>query len=174
MPLPVPQQEIADLLQADRLLHPPIYETFSQPVTEAYRNMREIILQARERSMYLSNQDRFISALNELQKTAGLQNGWDSYGAEAPTPASASIAKHILSILQQSNMPPSKVAASAEGGVGICFVEGEKYADIEIFNDGEMLATTYRGDSEARIWELESGDASITEAIKQIRAHLSA
>jgi hypothetical protein len=71
-------------------------------------------------------------------------------------------------------MPPSKVAASAEGGVGICFVEGEKYADIEIFNDGEMLATTYRGDSDARIWDLESDDASITEAINQIRAHLSA
>src|ERR1017187_9257779 len=174
MPVPVLQQEIADLLQADRLRPPQISEPFSQPVTEVYRKMLESIQQTRERSMYWGTQDRFTAALNELKLITGLQNGWDSYGAEAPTPASASIAKRVLSILQHSNMPPSRVAASAEGGVGICFVEGEKYADIEIFNDGEMLATTYRGDSEARIWELESGDASITEAIKQIRAHLSA
>jgi hypothetical protein len=174
MPIPVPQQEIADLLQADRLRHPAIYETFSQPVTQPYGNMLQRIQQTRERSMYWANQDRFAEALIELKKAAGLPNGWDSYGAEAPAPASVSIAGHILSILQHSNVPPSRVAASAEGGVGICFVEGEKYADIEVFNDEEILATTYRGDSGSSIWELENRDASIIEAVEQIRAHLSA
>ena len=174
MPVPVQHQEIADLFEADRLRHPAIYETFSQPVTDAYTNMLERIQQTRERSMFWGNEGRFAAASAELMKVAGLPNGWDSYGAEAPAPVSVSTASYILSILRRSNVPPSRIAASAEGGVGICFVEGDKYADIEIFNDEEILATIYRSDSAPRIWEVGNRDDSIFEAVEQIRAHLSA
>ena len=124
--------------------------------------------------MYWRNEGQFASASAELSKAASSKQGWDSYDAEAPSPASVATANRVLALLRRSSTAPTRIVPSAEGGIGICFVEGDSYADIEILNSDEILATTYRGQSEPRIWELQTRDDSITAAIEQIRAHLAA
>jgi hypothetical protein len=171
MAIPVQPQDIAALWRLDKLQHPPIYATFSQPV---YASILDEIRKTRENSMYWVNVDQFAVASEQLEMVSKLPNGWDSYGAEAPTVASVAAANRVLAALRGSSTPPSRITASAEGGVGICFIQGEKYADIEILNNEVMLATMYRGASEPRIWELENREESIRAAIEQIRVHLSA
>ena len=41
------------------------------------------------------------------------------------------------------SMPISAVLPCAEGGVGICFAQGEKFADFQCFNDGSVYQSTW-------------------------------
>jgi hypothetical protein len=83
-------------------------------------------------------------------------------------------AKRILSLLKTMPVSPTRVVASSEGGVAICFVNEDCYADFECFNDGEILAVKYRGTDEPTVWEVTPADEPIKAAIEQIRAHFTA
>lgn len=50
------------------------------------------------------------------------------------------------------NLLPTRIIPSADGGVTITFYAGDRYADIECFNSGEILAMTKRGSERADIW----------------------
>jgi hypothetical protein len=78
----------------------------------------------------------------ELKALRSLSNNWNGYGAEAPRACSIYMAEFLLYVLQNKNFPPSKVMPSVNGGVAICFIRGEQYADFECFNTGEILAVT--------------------------------
>jgi hypothetical protein len=127
-----------------------------------------------ERSVYWQARQQFSTLGDELARLADLKDGWDSYRAAAPSPASIATAERILKLLRSAMLPPSRIVPSAAGGIGICFIDADRYADIEIFNDQEILATAYRGRSDPCVWEVNSDTESITEAIRQIRAHFDA
>ena len=56
---------------------------------------------------------------------------------------------------------------SAEGGVGITFVAGDKYADIEFLNSEEILAVTSEGQERPTVWELPN-TADIKQSLQRI------
>jgi len=116
----------------------------------------------------------FDQAQGQLQELAGLSPNWDSYGAEAPNEQARNTAKRVLTLLRSMSVPPTRIVASAEGGVGICFAREDLYADFECFNTGEIVAVRYRGSGEPVAWEVQPEDEAIKTAIEQIRAHFSA
>src|ERR1700722_7664527 len=61
------------------------------------------------------------------------------YGAEGPRQEAIFWASQVLSRLEDDMMRPSRIVASADGGVAVCFVKGDLYAHIECFNDGMIL-----------------------------------
>jgi hypothetical protein len=53
---------------------------------------------------------------------------------------------------------PNRVAPSAQGGVGICFYNGERYGDIECLNTGEILATISDGSGRPLVWDVKPSE----------------
>ena len=74
-----------------------------------------------------------------LDQMRRVHNNWDSYGAPAPNRVAIQAAQRVLDALQHAGLKPDRIVPSAEGGVGIVFFRGDRYADFECFNDGGVL-----------------------------------
>jgi hypothetical protein len=110
----------------------------------------------------------------QVRGMADLQAGWDSYDAPAPSPIARTLAVRVLDELVDSELTPSKVLPSAEGGVTIAFsaTDSRRYADIECFNTGEVLAVTSDRQSEPTVWPVGT-ESSVKDTIERIAAFLS-
>lgn len=97
---------------------------------------------------------------NELQKESG---------AESPNLLSRKLAECILLDTSQLAIP-SRVAASITGGIAIFFYSGDKYADIECFNTGEILGTIANGNKDPDIWTFKLTE--IKSALEKIGTYL--
>ncbi len=102
---------------------------------------------------------------------ARLRKNWNTYGAEPPNAAAISNAKNVLERCIFMGIVPTKVLASAEEGVAVIFDDGEKYADIESFNTGEILAIISNRHSEPVVWTIDSDTTD--SALERIREFLS-
>ena len=102
-----------------------------------------------------------------------LAPGWDSYSAEPPNELSVDWARATLEVLDELGVPPTCIVPSAEGGVSVCFVADKRYADIECFNTGEILAGL-SGVGGPRVWEVAPNKEGIRLALDEIRGYLRA
>lgn len=149
-----------------------MYAPFDDSTRKEYAKFWEGFERDARQSAYLSNQAKFTEARQRLDVASLLKEGWDTYDAEPPNPNSVTESGKILTALETHNLPPTRVMASAEGGIGISFVEGESRAEIEVFNTGEVVAATYTSQSEPVVWEIGQGQ-SLEAAIERIRVHLA-
>jgi hypothetical protein len=115
---------------------------------------------------------RFIDLFNRLEKMRSLRDDWNSYGAEAPNPRAIFYAQEILSSLMHRNLLPDRVNPSAENGITFSFRRGERYADIECFNSGEILAVTTDGNDEPEVWNVSLAKEEVHHTLERIRAAL--
>jgi hypothetical protein len=123
---------------------------------------------------YLQMIPKFESLNERLAEMTALEVDWDTYGAKPPSKRALSMAGEILLILRGMSLLPTKVVPSSEGGVSICFIEGDRYADIECLNTNETLAVTYRGTDEPVVWEVRHNQDGLRDAIERIHAHFTA
>jgi hypothetical protein len=95
-------------------------------------------------------------AVDDMQ---GLPGDWNGYNSEPPNEFARQVAKQIL--LSATNvLVPTRVAPSAQGGIGICFYgRNNKYADIECLNTGEILATLSDGRGRPEVWDVRPIDS---------------
>jgi hypothetical protein len=114
----------------------------------------------------------FIKYEQKLQELAHLSHNWDSYGAEPPNSLVIERALECLKNLQEINFSPTKITPSVENGIGISFVSGKKYADIEYFNTGEVLAVTSNGQGNPTVWEIDLNEQELKSALDKIRDFL--
>lgn len=159
------------LALAMELRRPATYAPSLEAVTPNYDTALQEVLESRERSEYWRSWLLFDQAWTRLQELANLGPNWDSYGAKAPNDEARNTAERVLTLLSALSVSPTRVVASSEGGVGICFVHEDRYADIECFNTGEIVAARYRGMGEPHVWQIAPEDDAIKAAIEQIRAH---
>jgi len=108
---------------------------------------------------------------DELSLLRVLEEGWDSYGSAAPAEVAISVAERSLETLKALHAVPAAIRPSNEGGVGVCFTEGAKYAQIEFLNNGEMYALMYGSADEPQVWEIPE-PADVATAWTRIRAYL--
>jgi hypothetical protein len=92
--------------------------------------------------------------------------------AEGPSPDAVKWACLVLQQLESGALPPTRVVASAEGGVAICFVQGDKYSDIECLNSGTILGVLSDGRGRPTVWEIEPSPGAIAWAVDRIRFFL--
>jgi hypothetical protein len=93
---------------------------------------------------------------------------------EAPSEGSVEWARRFLVKFALYNIPPTRVVASAEGGTAICFVDGNKYADIESLNSGVILGALSDKHSRPIVWEIEQTALGMESAIDRIREFIYA
>lgn len=107
-----------------------------------------------------------------IRSLAGMKDDWDGYGAPAPNGTAFVHLHRILDLMEPSDFHSATILPSAEGGLGICFVHGNRYADIECLNDGEIIGVRYVGKEIPRLIDISGTRSSIRAALKQIREHL--
>ena len=105
-----------------------------------------------------------FSKLNRLATDASL---WT--GAGPPSDLAVAWAGLVLDQFQSDKLVPTKIVASAEGGVGLCFVDGIKYADIECLNSGTILGVISDKRTRPVVWEVEQNARGIARATERIR-----
>jgi hypothetical protein len=69
-----------------------------------------------------------------------LNDGWNGYSAPAPNAAAIAAAGLFLNLMRQEHFPPTRIAPSAMGGVGITRRQGERKVYVEFYNDGSAHA----------------------------------
>lgn len=118
--------------------------------------------------------DGFADLYKALKNLSMLKPGWDGDDAEAPNAMAVNRARRVLDRLFAFNLKPSRVVASADGGVGLLFSGKERrYADIECLNTGEMLAVTSDRVSEPQVWTI-GADSSLEDSITRISSFINA
>jgi hypothetical protein len=90
-------------------------------------------------------------------------------GSPAPNHQAVGLARIVLERFHRIEAPPDKVVATADGGVAICFVNGNKYSDIECSNEGGLLGVTTNRRDRPAIWKLDQGLAGIDSACARIK-----
>jgi hypothetical protein len=90
-------------------------------------------------------------------------------GAEKPSETAIAWASDMLNQLKVDQLPPTRVVASAEGGVAICFVHGDKYADVEFLNTGEILGVVSNRRDRPVVWEVDRNSAGLARASARVR-----
>ena len=83
-------------------------------------------------------------------------------------------AARVLAHMAPFQLSLVNIVPSAEGGIGFCFAVGDRYADIESSNEGDILGVKYVGTEMPILIGTDGTDASIEAALEQIRNHISA
>jgi len=83
-----------------------------------------------------------------------LPDGWDGSDAPPPNIAAAEAAHSVLRHLVSVGLESPRITPSVEGGIGISYEAGSKYAFIEAGNDGEVIAALST-DAGEEVWTCE-------------------
>ena len=118
------------------------------------------------RNVWLSN------AFKRLAELSHLEADWDSYDADPPAADSIELARCVFQSLSENDLEPTGIDPSAEGGICISFGDGDRYADFECFNSGELLAVTSRGGDETDVWAVSDVGQDLGDAIDKLREFL--
>jgi hypothetical protein len=111
-----------------------------------------------------------IQKLTDISKSQELSPEID----EKPSPEALYFAQLVIEQLQKDELAPEKVIESVDGGVAFCFVAGDKYADIECLNTGEILGVTTNRRDRPSVWEVQQNQSEIARATERIREFICA
>jgi hypothetical protein len=89
-------------------------------------------------------------------------------GAATPTPSTQALASVMLQQLQANRIVPTRIVASAEGGIAICFMNGDKYADVEFLNSGEILGVVSNRRDKPTVWDIHPSSREFMGAALKI------
>jgi hypothetical protein len=152
----------------------PSYEEIADDrISAEYRRTEEEMILSRYGSEYISQTIAQVELRNELRKLARLSNNWDSYGGEPPSEAAISSALDIGTAFIKLGLTPDVAVPSSEGGIALCFVRNEKYADVEFFNSGSIIAVRHSPQDDPKVWSITRDNVTIESAVKIISQYLS-
>jgi hypothetical protein len=104
-------------------------------------------------------------ALKKLAQLRGIGADWHSCDAAPPNETAIKTSIYVLQKLSRFDLRPDLISPSTDEAVCISFKGRDKYADIECYNSGEVLAMTANGRERPKIWEVPRAclDATIIE-----------
>ena len=138
--------------------------------TEAKREFENSV----KNTVFWASTFLLVKAKLKLWELSILKSNWDSYGAPTPNGVALRNATRILELLRPFDLALANIMPSAEGGIGICFAQDGRYADIELSNDGEILGVRYVGMETPVLIDVDKTDDSIKAALQEIRDHMGA
>jgi hypothetical protein len=114
-----------------------------------------------------------VEALRKLTVLASLKMDWDGCGSDPPAEIAVRSARNILLTMAENDFAPSGIDATSEGGVCISFRDGNRYADIESFANGEVLAVITERGATPEVWPLAITSQDIAASLNRIRRYLA-
>ena len=121
-----------------------------------------------------TNEYSGLAAQVSKLKALALDRSLLPFGAPPPSESARLYAQLALNYLAVEELSPDRIIASAEGGVALCFELGEKYADIECLNSGEILGVLSNRRDRPDVWEIEQSTSGVASAAARIREFISA
>jgi hypothetical protein len=109
-----------------------------------------------------------------MERMTGLRANWDELGAEPPNHVARALATDILVGTYIMGLEPTVVTASSSSGVGICFKQGNVYADFECFNSGDITTSLIDSEGNTFCWEVGEREGDIISALNRIKEHIYA
>jgi hypothetical protein len=109
-----------------------------------------------------------------LEGLSRLAPGWNRHGAPAPSKAAIRQARQLIEAMVKHHQPPTRVAASAVGGVGITRRLGNRMAYIEFYNNGAgcaLLTGDEANEAEERL--LDVGSGAFKDLLSELKAYLN-
>jgi len=92
---------------------------------------------------------------------------------QAPTPEVLALARVVLSDALGMNLRPTRVNVSIDGGAIVQFVQGRRYADIELLNTGEVMGVITQPGLQPNVWTIDIQDPQwSTESLESIHSAL--
>ncbi len=113
----------------------------------------------------------WVARLDGLSRLA---SGWNRHGAPAPSEGAIRQARQLIEAMVNDRQPPTRVAASAVGGVGITRRVGVRMAYIEFYNNGTrcaLLTGDEANEAEERILDL--GGGAFKDLLNEFKAYLN-
>lgn len=112
----------------------------------------------------------------QLNALSHLPSNWNSYGADTPNRGAIAAAESVLLHAYEIGLLPASVDPSAENGVVISFKRSARYADVECFNSGEILAVMHDrsriGANDPDVWTIQD-DSEFPAALERIRIFIN-
>lgn len=106
-------------------------------------------------------------ALRRVDRLRSMPLNWDAGGAASPNTRSIGQASEVIVQLARMNLRPAFIDPSTDEGVCVSFRSGNRYADIECFNSGDILAATSLDDGETEVWNVPRHD--LGETLRRIQ-----
>ena len=101
--------------------------------------------------------------LQQIRELASHRSQWAGRDVTPPSTEAVDLARQIYLELDTEGLLPNRIIASGEGGIAFCFMRGDGYADIELLNSGECLATIEdRTSDHLEVWEFDAEDVADT------------
>ncbi|MEI6233852.1 MAG: hypothetical protein WCT04_12410 [Planctomycetota bacterium] len=107
-----------------------------------------------------------------LQALGQLRLNWNSYDAEPPNQIAVGTATLVLELASTIGVVPTRVDPSAENGIVLSFVNGNRYSDIECFNSGDVCGAMHDRAQEPVVWNIGSEPIDLRAALKTIRGFI--
>ncbi|MDZ4800756.1 MAG: hypothetical protein SGI92_21570 [Bryobacteraceae bacterium] len=90
-----------------------------------------------------------------------------------PSETAFECVRSLLGRLQMLELTPNAVLVSAEGGLALTFEAASKYADLECFNNGEIVGVLSDRQGTIEPFAVSDSFEGITVAIRKVRAFLA-
>jgi hypothetical protein len=145
----------------------------SEPVRWAENNWRDVEHSA-HRSSFLYGLSKTARWVQEVRRATWsmwrVENGWNSYGAEAPNRKAIESAMSFAERAVLDGVQPVRIEPSAEGGVAVAFIRGQRRAIAEFLNCGDWDLFLY--DKLGNPADSDEFQGSFGEMISMIRDYL--
>ena len=160
--------------QVEVRYRPSYEEIANDSISAEYRRTEAEMILARQSSEYISQTMAQVELEKKLRKLVRLSDNWDSYGSEAPSAAAIASALEIGAVFIKLGLTPDVTVPSSEGGIALCFMRNKKYADVEFFNSGSIIAVRHSPQDNPKTWSITRDNVAIESAVKIISQYLSA
>lgn len=100
----------------------------------------------------------YAKLVRRIAELSNLRDKWIDGEADPPNETAASNARNVLAILEFVGAEPTHIGASTDEGICISFIRDGRYADIECYNSGDILAVKADRDSTPIVWTVREGE----------------
>jgi hypothetical protein len=159
-----------DPFRLDRFI-PAIQRVETSNYNQRTGELRDDWLHRLEQSTFLTIKYGLIDAEGALDRISNMERDWDSYGAQPPGASAIRASKEILRELASALILPSTIVPSAEGGVSIYFITGNRTIYLESYNQGSQALVMYDQNGNTEVLEI-GRDIARSDVSSRILAYL--
>lgn len=105
-----------------------------------------------------------VNVEQQLRSMRNLRENWDGLGVAAPNAMALRVAQDVRLALHEVAATPTEIGPSVEEGITFSFVSGDRYAFLEIYNDGDIAVGYFKGDNEPETYEYNDSFEQIRQA----------
>jgi hypothetical protein len=131
------------------------------------------VASAQSMPSYSARESELAKWIGKLESLSKLLPGWNRQGAPAPSEKAIRTARQFIEAMVNDGQPPTRVAASAVGGVGVTRQVGERMAYVEFYNDGAACALLADDAGDERVLELAMERSTFRNLLDEVKAYLN-